>query len=157
MVSMSEYKVMQNPSVLSSVGLGSCIALVLYDVRKKIGGLAHIMLPSLQMAKDKSKPTKFADSCVHLLLGKMEAMGASRLYIRAKIFGGANMFPSVPMKSFLMNVGERNAEVVRTELKKKKIRIVAEEVGGHFGRTVFFDLKDGSVRVRDIFGKERVY
>ena len=156
MVSMAQFKVMRHPAILSSIGLGSCIGLVLYDPITKIGGLAHIMLPSMQSAKDKSKPGKFADSALRLVVKEMEGMGAHVRHLRAKVFGGANMFSSIADDSCI-NIGERNLEAVREELGKKKIRIVAEEVGGKFGRTIFFDLKDGTVRVRDVKGEERIY
>lgn len=157
LVSMAECKVTKCPAILSSVGVGSCIAVVLYDPIQKIGGLAHIMLPSIHAFKNKSRPGKFADAAIKIVLEKMETLGARKHRIRAKIFGGANMFPSIVTRSFLMNIGERNAQAVREELGKKRISIVAEEIGGNFGRTVFFDLENGKVRVKNIFGEERIY
>ncbi len=155
-VGMSEYKVASNPAVLASIGLGSCIGIVLYDAFEKNGGLAHIMLPRSSDAKDKSNPAKFADTSIELMLSEMEAKGSLRRNIKAKIFGGANMFPNV-QSTTLLNVGERNAQAVKGELEKRKIKLVAEDLGGSFGRTIYFDIKDGSVRVRTIKGEERVY
>ncbi|MFH1440670.1 MAG: chemotaxis protein CheD [Candidatus Omnitrophota bacterium] len=155
-VGMAEYKVASNPAVLASIGLGSCIGIVLYDAFEKSGGLAHIMLPRSSDAKDKSNPAKFADTAIELMLGEIESKGSLRRNIKAKVFGGANMFPSV-QSTTLMNVGERNAKVVKEELEKRKIKIVAEELGGNSGRTIYFDTKDGSVIVRTVKGGERVY
>ena len=155
-VGMAEYKVSSNPAVLTSIGLGSCIGIVLYDVFEKNGGLAHIMLPRSSDAKDKSNPAKFADTCIELRLREMETKGSLRRNIKAKIFGGANMFPSV-QSATLMNVGERNAQAVKEELEKRKIKLVAEDLGGNSGRTIYFDTQDGSVRVKTIKGEEKIY
>lgn len=155
-VGMAEYKVMGNPAVLMSIGLGSCIGIVLYDPFNKIGALAHIMLPRHSDAKDQSNPAKFADTSIDLMVAEMEERGSLMRNIKAKIFGGANMFPNVQSKT-LMNVGERNAMAVKEELGKRKITIIAEDLGGISGRTIVFDIKDGSVRVKTIRGESVVY
>lgn len=155
-VGMSECKVAGDSALITAVGLGSCIGIVLYDAIHKIGGLAHIMLPKASEAKDRSNPAKFADTAVELLIKKMERKGAERRAIKAKIFGGANMFPSV-QGAGQMGIGERNTTAVRDELKRQKIRIVAEEVGGYSGRTIILDTDNGDVTVRDIRGKARKY
>lgn len=153
---MAEYKVAGNPALLMSIGLGSCMGIVLYDFVKRIGGLAHIMLPRQDEAKDRSNPAKFADTAIVLMLDEMEKLGSSGRNVRAKIFGGANMFPNVKSTVF-MNVGERNAAAVKEELGKRKIKITVEDVGGNAGRTIIFNIVDGSVRVRTVRGGERVY
>ncbi|MBU0714820.1 MAG: chemotaxis protein CheD [Verrucomicrobia bacterium] len=155
-VGMAEYKVVTSPALLTSIGLGSCIGLVLYDAINKIGALAHIMLPKQSEAKNKSNPAKFADTSIDLMLAEMEARGAFKRNIKAKLFGGANMFPNVQGK-VLMNVGARNAAAVKEELTKRKIAVVAEDLGGHCGRTIVFDTRDGSVRVKTIKGENVVY
>jgi len=153
---MSEYKVVKNPGLLTSIGLGSCIGIILYDAFNKIGGLAHVMLPRRSEAKDKSNPAKFADSSIELMLEEMEGQGSLQRNIKAKIFGGANMFPNV-QSSTLMNIGERNALAVKEELEKRSIKIAAEDLGGSVGRTIYFDTKDGSVTVKNVRGETKTY
>ena len=155
-VGMAEYKVMESPALLTSIGLGSCIGLVLYDAINKIGALAHIMLPRHSDAKDQSNPAKFADTSIELMLAEMKERGSLRRNIKAKVFGGANMFPSVQSKT-LMNIGERNAAAVKEELIKRKIAVVAEDLGGHCGRTIIFDTRNGKVSVKTIRGESVVY
>ena len=155
-IGMSEFKVVHNPAVLASIGLGSCIGIILYDAFNKLGGLAHVMLPRQSEAKDKSNPSKFADTAIELMLAEMESLGSLRRNIKAKIFGGANMFSNV-QSSTLLNIGERNALAVKEELEKRKIKILAEELGGNSGRTIYFDTKDGSVTVRNVKGETRMY
>ena len=155
-VGMAEYKVMESPALLTSIGLGSCIGLVLYDAINKIGALAHIMLPKQSEAKNKSNPAKFADTSIDLMLAEMEAHGSCSRNIKAKLFGGANMFPNVQGK-ILMNVGARNAAAVKEELIKRKIAVVAEDVGGHCGRTIIFDTRSGKVSVKTVHGENVIY
>src|SRR3712207_9225933 len=80
------------PQKLITVGLGSCIGIALYDPIKKIGGLAHIMLPDSTQFSNVSNPMKFADLAIPMLLEKMEKQGAVKRHIKAKIAGGASMF-----------------------------------------------------------------
>lgn len=154
-VGMAKYHVIHNPGKLVCQGLGSCVAVVLYDKEKKIGGLAHVMLPYRKEAKDHSNPDKFADSAIDSMIEMMVSKGALERRIKAKIFGGANMFPHVQNAS-LMNMGEKNVTAVKRELAKRKIEIIAEDLRGDQGRTLVFDTRDGSVRVKTIKGEERV-
>ena len=145
-----------NPEVLTCVGLGSCVGLVLYDAVTKTGGMAHIMLPRCGQSRGPSRPGKFADSAVEVLLKTMERRGASKRHLLAKLFGGANMFPAVQSDT-LVHVGQRNLEAVREDLTQRRIPIVAEETGGQMGRTILFDTQDGRVHVRGAMGSERIY
>ncbi len=91
-VAMAECKVAKKDYILESIGLGSCVAVCLYDSEKKIGGLAHIMLPH---CKSKNlNPLRFADTSIDILLKKMKQFGCKEENITAKIFGGASMFES---------------------------------------------------------------
>ena len=153
---MSRYKVAHHPAVLSCIGLGSCIGIVLYDAVKKMGGLAHVMLPRRKDGRNQSNPGRFADSAIEYMLDEMERQGSARRNIHAKIFGGANMFPGIAT-GLLLSIGEKNIAATREELNRRKIKIVAEDLGGHFGRTIVFDTEDGLVRVRNVRGEENVY
>ena len=154
-VNMGRYEVSNNSTELVCVGLGSCVGIALYDAVHKIGALAHVVLPKQSEGKNKGNKYKYADASIEAMLEEMEEQGAERRSTRAKLFGGANMFPHV-LGSKILRIGERNLEAVKEELTKRKIKIVAEEVGGHFGRTIYFNVKTGDVRVRDIHGEERI-
>lgn len=155
-IGMAELRVAKSPDVLETVGLGSCIAIILYDKIAKLGGMAHIMLPRSDMARDKTNKAKFADTAIDIMFDEMLKLGATQRNIRAKIFGGANMFSGVSSET-LLNVGVRNAMAVQSELEEKGIKIVGQEVGGTIGRTVIFDTEDGRVGVKTVGGEERIY
>ena len=147
-VGMGEIQVTQAPTTLKAIGIGSCIALTLYDSQSRIGGLAHILLPSISESTDMAYPNRFADCAVGALIDKMHSRGADVDNIEAKVFGGANMFPDAVSPNSSLDIGKRNLKAVFKELKRLGIEVVATSVGGHVGRTVVFDTEEGSVLVR---------
>jgi chemotaxis protein CheD len=134
---------------ISTIGLGSCVAIILYDARAHVGGMAHVLLPNETMSRDRSNPAKFPATAVPLLLGEMRLLGGRVERIRAKIVGGASMFGNL-IPSGGINVGERNIAAVRGVLSQAKIPIIAEDVGSDHGRSVFLFLDDGRVEVRSL-------
>lgn len=153
-VGMADYKTGRNPHSLISYGLGSCVGIALYDAVNKIGGLAHIMLPDSTQARSTENPAKFADTALPLMLNEMIKMGAIKARVTAKIAGGAQMF-TFANATDVMRVGERNAEAVRMLLKKMDIRILADDTGGNYGRTVELKIDTGIYRVRTIAQGEK--
>lgn len=148
-VGMADYKVGRAPSTLISYGLGSCIGISLYDPQRKIGGLLHIMLPDSTQARSSENPAKFADTGIPLMIADVVALGASRSRLVAKIAGGAQMF-AFSNATDIMRVGTRNAETCKQILRKNGIRVIAEDTGGNYGRTVSIDLATGSYKVKTI-------
>ncbi len=156
-VGMGEIMVAESPNLLRSVGIGSCIAVTLYDRDTTIGGLAHIVLPCIEEAHNKSHPARFSDVAIGMMIDEMKTQGARIQNIRAKIFGGANMFPEIISSDSTMDIGRRNISAVREELEKHNIEIIAEEVGDHIGRTVLFNTDDGSVLIKTAHSGEKKY
>ncbi|MFA7214648.1 MAG: chemotaxis protein CheD, partial [Bacillota bacterium] len=136
-IGIAEARAARDPAVLVTLGLGSCVGVCLYDRFKRIIGMAHIMLPSSIEIKNNSNRAKFADTAIEMLIKEMLGLGANKGRITAKIAGGAQMF-SFKSANDLMRIGERNVEAVRRELKKHSVEIVAEDVGGSYGRTIEF-------------------
>jgi len=148
-VGMADYKVGRYPASLISYGLGSCVGIALYDPVTKIGGLAHIMLPDSKQARSTENPAKFADTALPKMLDDLQKLGALKTRLTAKIAGGAQMF-SFTNTTDIMRVGERNAEAVRIILKKLDLRLLADDTGGNYGRTVELKLDTGVFRVKTI-------
>ena len=153
-VKVADYAV-AGDGTISTIGLGSCVAIVLYDATVRVGGLAHVLLPNQEMSRDKSNPAKFPSTAVPLVMEEMQRRGASIDRIRAKIVGGASMFGSL-MPSGGINIGERNVVAVREVLADVNIPIVAEDTGSDYGRSVFLHLNDGRVEVRSLRKGSRV-
>jgi chemotaxis protein CheD len=131
MIGIGEYRVGSFP--MMTIGLGSCIGLILYDDTLKVGAMVHIMLPDSAGRTD--RPGKYADTAIALLLKELTRLGCKNRSLVAKMAGGASMFEYFGAN---LNIGERNAERVRACLKENNIKLVAEDVGGKFGRSVTF-------------------
>lgn len=153
-VGIAEAAVCGKGDSIITIGLGSCVGVCLYDSMKKIAGMVHVMLPDSTNTKNNSNRFKFADTGVTDLIANMERAGASKLKITAKIAGGAQMFTS-SNASDIMKIGERNVDAVKQQLKNHGIRIIAEDTGDSFGRTIELFAEDGSLAVKSIkFGKK---
>ena len=148
-VGMADYKVGKSPATLISYGLGSCIGVSLYDPQTKIGGLLHIMLPDSTQARASDNPAKFADTGLPLMLDDVVKAGAVKSRLVAKIAGGAQMF-AFSNATDVMRVGARNAEAIKKMLKSFGIKIIGEDTGGTYGRTVSIDLVTGVYKVKTI-------
>jgi chemotaxis protein CheD len=153
-VCVADYAVSARGTI-STIGLGSCVAIILHDAAARVGGLAHVLLPNSSMSHDRSNPAKFPETAVPLLLGEMGRLGARRERMTAKIVGGASMFANL-IPSGSINIGERNIVAVRDVLSQAKLPIVAEDVGSDYGRSVYLFTCDGRVEVRSLRKGSRV-
>ena len=154
-VGMADLNVCKSPDMITTLGLGSCVGITLYDPVSKIGGLAHVMLPDSTVMKENTNIAKFADTGVVELVKQMEKLGAVRNRMVAKIAGGAQMF-SFQNKTDLVRVGDRNVEASKKKLKELGIPILAEDTGLNFGRTVIFYPESGDYVIRAVGKEERV-
>lgn len=144
-VGISEFAVSDGGETMKSYGLGSCLAVALWDPGSGIGGMAHVMLPDGDERDDSDrKPGKFVDTAIRTMLRRIVEMGGDYTSVEAKIAGGSDMFQ---FDSFEDGVGERNAEAARAELDKLGVPLVAEDVGGDRGRTVEFDAATGTLAI----------
>jgi chemotaxis protein CheD len=155
-VKVADYAVRRGDEIIATIGLGSCVAIALYDKDTRTGGLAHILLPSMAMSRETSNPAKFPETIVPIMLAEMRALGVkSSTRIVAKIAGGASMFGQL-VNGTGINVGERNIAATRDALAKAGIPILAEDTGLDYGRSVYFHLADGRVEVRSLKKGDRV-
>jgi len=150
-VGIAQMRIAKDPVILSALGLGSCLGIALYDPQVCVGGLAHTLLPAPRPQDEISRPGKFVTSAIHTLLQEILAAGAQRENLQAKIMGGANMFLSLQANAE-EGIGARNAAMARKVLEELAIPLVAEDVGGHHGRTIEFHLATGTVQVRSLRG-----
>ncbi len=120
--------------------LGSCISVCLYDEKNKIGGINHYMLPFWNGVGLASP--KYGNVAMKHLLNKMLDLGAEEEHVVAKVFGGANV---IEIDNY---IGLRNYILAASRLKRMKIKIIAESVGGERGRKLLFNTKTGVVRMK---------
>jgi chemotaxis protein CheD len=148
-VGMAELNVCRYPDVLTTLGLGSCIGIALYDPVTRIGGLAHIMLPNSTQMRNNQNVAKFADTGIEELTRRMSREGACKSRMVAKIAGGAKMF-DFGGTSTIGNIGERNAEASKLKLKELGIPLRSSDTGLNYGRTVELDTTNGEFRIKSV-------
>ena len=143
-VGVAQVKDSEDPTILRTI-LGSCVGICIYDRTKKIGGLAHVLLPN--DTTNGKTPEKYADTAIPLLVDKLIKNGASKEYLSAKIAGGASMFK---FKSDLPlgQIGDRNIETSKKVLQELGIKLMEEDTGGNSGRVIDFFLQDGHLKVK---------
>ncbi|MBU5314252.1 chemotaxis protein CheD [Tissierella carlieri] len=148
-VGMADLNATKSPNFLTTLGLGSCVGITLYDRVNKIAGLAHIMLPSSKEIKNNENKAKFADTGIEELVEVMIKIGGDRNNFVAKIAGGSQMF-NFNSSNDILKIGERNVIATKTKLKELNIKIISEDTGGNFGRTIILNANDGLLQVRTI-------
>jgi chemotaxis protein CheD len=148
-VRVADLKVGCLEDTLVTIGLGSCVAIILHDATARVGGLAHVLLPSPALSRRDTNPAKSAQTAVPLLLEQMARQGASPRRITARIAGGASMFAGLSAPG-TVNMGERNVVATRNALMTHSIPLVAEDVGKDYGRTVRFCIATGRVDVSSV-------
>ena len=126
-VGMADLKTCKSPEVLTTLGLGSCVGVAIYDPVSKISGLLHCMLPDSTQFRNNSNTAKYADSGIDELISQMVKLGANRARLVAKIAGGAQMF-AMKTNNDTLRVGERNVEAVKKKLSELNIRLLAEDL-----------------------------
>ena len=134
-------------SAIKTFALGSCVALLLYEPKKRIGGMVHIALSNscINEEKSRTKPGYFADTGIPALMDmmkkKMKSLDLSGLI--AKLVGGA----SVMEDAQLFNIGGNNIVEVKKILDKYGLKLKAEDTGGDISRTVTMFIDTGLIIV----------
>ena len=157
-INMGEMAVGHNDTRIKTGSIGSCVVIVLYDEKNKVGGMAHAMLPS---RKEKGKkdvveearenileaeaPAKYADESVDNLVGEIKKIGGETKNLKAKLIGGARMFKILSGDKF--GIGYKNLEAAKGRLEVLGISLESEETGGTVGRLAELDLANGLVSV----------
>ncbi len=154
-VGMADLKVCKAPDNLTTIGLGSCIGIAIWDPSTKITGLAHIMLPDSTTIRNNSNIAKFADTGIQKLYDDMIKMGANKSRMVAKIAGGAKMFEISGGNASGINIGEKNAIASKAKLKQLGIPLKAEDCGLNYGRTVEIYSEDGRYLIKAVGKAEK--
>jgi chemotaxis protein CheD len=146
-VDISDIRISDDPeSTLVTYALGSCIAVMLHDPVRRVGGMIHFMLPMSSTSPDKAKerPGMFADTGIPLLFGEMYRLGCEKRDLVVKVAGGGTLYDDKGM----FNIGQRNYTVLRKLFWKNGVIIAAEDVGGAKSRTARLFVGTGRVLIR---------
>ncbi len=138
-ISTGEIVVGAKGTMLRSIAIGSCIVIAAYDSKNNIGAMAHIMLPGRAPEKSQQK-TKYAADAIDEMINRMTQRGAKKCNIEVCLIGGANILQKQDD-----TVCEANIKSVTQLLKKKRIPIRADVLGGTERKGVLMDTDSGSI------------
>ena len=155
LVRVADLKVGGEGDALLTVGLGSCVAIVLHDGSARVGGMAHVLLPSPGLSRRNEHPGKCPQTAVPALLERMAQRGASPRRVTARIAGGASMFAALSPPG-TVHMGERNVVASRETLRELGLPLVGEDVGADYGRTVRFRIGDGRMEISSVMHGIRI-
>lgn len=151
-VGIGEFAVSANPDeVLTTIALGSCVAVCLFDAVAKVGGLLHFLLPDsrLNAERARTQPAAFADTGIAKLFHAAYALGAQKQRCRVRLVGGAEISANgVNGADDVFQVGRRNVLAARAVLWRNGTLISGELVGGTTARTITMAVADGRVAVK---------
>jgi chemotaxis protein CheD len=122
--------------------LGSCVAACVWDVRLKIGGMNHFMLPDSGSDVPVDKAMRFGNFAMEELINDVLRRGGRRETLEIKVFGAGNVLPGMTAAN---SVGDRNAQFVRRYLHEEGYTIAAEDLGGTHPRRIHFFPRMGKV------------
>lgn len=154
-VGMADLNICVSPDSIITLGLGSCVGIIIYDPVKKIAGMLHAMLPDSTKIRNNGSREKFVDTGTVDLLAKLENAGAIKRNLVAKVAGGAQMF-AFQSNNEMGRIGDKNVEASHAILSKLGIPIIAEDTGANYGRTVEFYPETGEYHIRAVGKSEKV-
>lgn len=149
LVGMADLNSSKAPGALTTLGLGSCVGISLYDPISKVIGMAHCMLPDSTQIQNNTNIAKFVDTATVKLVDDMVKKGAARRRIVAKLAGGAQMF-AFGSTNETMRIGDRNVDASRKVLRNLGINIIAQDIGENYGRTIEIHSDDGRLVIKTI-------
>jgi chemotaxis protein CheD len=151
---LGELAASRNPDdVLVAYGLGSCLGISMIDPVAHVAGLLHAVLPETLLDAVSSASGKYVDRGIESLIAAMTKEGANKSRLVIRMVGGANMLISPGMTN-TFDIGTRNIEKARLVFQRLNMKITAEEVGGHTGRTIHVYVANCRVTIKTIGEKE---
>lgn len=137
-VDTGQVEVSSKPVILRVMAIGSCVVVTVYERYKKIGGLAHIMLPGRSPGQDNRDKAKYAENAIDIMLDTANRLGASLEDLEVNLVGGANILREG-------NISEEIADSVLGYLKELNIKSKNEIIGGTQRRSVSLDIESGKI------------
>lgn len=134
---------------MQSKAIGSCVVIIAYDATRKIGSLAHVMLPGRAPAKKRVAKMKYAANAIDAMVGKMAHLGSKTSDIEVVLVGGGNI-----LKREDDTICKANLESALELLREKGVKLRAQAVGGTVRRSVSLDVERGIVSYTEGDGAE---
>lgn len=139
-----DFAVSADPQVIMSTILGSCVAVCIFDLPGKVGGMNHFLLAS--GGDTNTSDLKYGVNAMELLINKILRAGGDRRRLQAKIFGGARMTVHA------RDIGQSNGTFALSFLEREGIPCLSQSIGGTMARRVQFTPTTGAARQMQIAG-----
>jgi chemotaxis protein CheD len=156
-VELGEIKVSNHKATVYMIpNLGTGVAVTIYDMTNKVGGIAHVVLPesSLDGVASDVLPGKYANLAIPKLLEEFAAQGGQKRSTVVRIVGGAQLFNFGGGGGNVLNIGARNATAIRAAMSKQGYAIEKADTGGNKGKSLRFVVGTGQLYIRQIGGNE---
>jgi len=133
--------------------VGTCLAVCIYDIRVKVGGMVNFVVPGTAGTNNLIHDDIFRIGILNMeyLMGDLVKLGCDRHFMKAKIFG-AGYIDDSPRNS--ISLTENNIKFVRDYFAFEKIDIEKSDLGGHLRRKIYFSPLTGAVFRRHLRNNE---
>lgn len=148
-VRMADFRTCTAPNKITTIGLGSCVGIVVYDPGIKVCGMLHAMLPDSTRIRNNSNRAKFVDSGMEDMLKELLKAGVNKRRLAAKLAGGAKMF-EFGVENDITSIGYQNAQAAKKALMRYGIPLLAEDTGKNYGRTIVFDSSTNELEIKAV-------
>ena len=136
---------------LNSGAIGSCVTITAYNAEKKVGSMAHVMLPGACPAKNQMYATRYASNAIEEMFSQLKSVEVNKDNIEVCVIGGANV-----LKRENDTIGTDNLDSVENLLRENQIEIKAKAIGGFERRTVLFDIEKGCIYYTEGNSKQKI-
>lgn len=126
--------------------LGSCVSVVMWHPRKRVGGMCHFVLPTRSSGHGSFDP-RYGDEAIFLMLGHIKELGARPKEFEVRLYGGGDMFPSIEASEG-KKIGINNVKMAKAMLGQYGFTVVEEDTGGHYHRRISFNTRSGKLEVK---------
>jgi chemotaxis protein CheD len=139
-VIQGEFCVTDDPNVVLTTILGSCVSACMRDSTARVGGMNHFLLPGVDDRSKNREAESYGVHLMELLVNDLLHYGARRDRLEAKLFGGAATMQG------LTDVGALNSQFAERFLRYEGIAYAGGSLGGDRGRRIQFWPTSGRAR-----------
>ncbi len=151
-INVGELYVAAEPAKIMTL-LGSCVSVCIWDMKLKVGGMNHYLLPSYSgLSKGNMLADyRYGNVSIESLIQQTYFTGAKKANMVAKIFGGGEVMYNDGIKRPLgKSIGFNNIECAEAFLLEAGIPIIAKDTGGKEARKIIFNTETGQVLVKKL-------
>jgi chemotaxis protein CheD len=145
-IHIGEIYASSTPIVIETI-LGSCVSVCMFDSERKVGGMNHILLPGKADMGNFDGAARYGINAMEMLINNLMKLGARRMNLQSKIFGGAHIIQSLHRDN---SPGLKNVSFVEKFMQIENIPIISRDTGGVNGRRIYFHTNTADVYLKTL-------